>query len=484
MAASVISWAQFNERAVGLSSPLYPDVINRALRQALSASGYSVDANFPGFLGPVYNVKAFGAKGDGVIDDFPAIQAAITAAANTSVGGLSGGYIIFPSGQYILSQPLVTPVGNFESIILKGFGIRNTYLYPAFNGIGVLFGTATPDASGTSTNNIQYCGMEDISVNGSLATGTNNIGVQMTQMQVGSMNKVIIESFTQAGSIGLYHRGSTTVGLNNPAAPHAWRSEFRKVISVNNSRPGVIENADENEFWGCNFGLPLALVSGTNKALEIIQGRNNRFYSLLLSGDSTNLGDRPNYQGLVLTSPTKGNLSQVSVYGLVAEGFDIGVVVGSSLVQDVWIYGYTSSINRAAFNNGSDDGTTNNQRQNNVHIHMAASSSGGVRDYHTGTTAEPETVNPTDGNATPTVRSSNTLATINSSPTTITSLVDGREGQSVTIQIDANTTIQHGTGANNIRCPGAANIAAAAHKVVNLKMIGGVWNVLSVSTNA
>lgn len=63
-------------------------------------------------LGPlgIYNVKFYGAKGDGVTDDTLAIQEAITACQVT------GGTVLFPPGEYLISAPLqVTGGPSFYS---------------------------------------------------------------------------------------------------------------------------------------------------------------------------------------------------------------------------------------------------------------------------------------------------------------------------------------------------------------------------------
>jgi polygalacturonase len=47
-----------------------------------------------------FNVKDFGAKGDGAADDTPAIQKAINAAAAKP----GGGNVVFPEGTYLLDS--------------------------------------------------------------------------------------------------------------------------------------------------------------------------------------------------------------------------------------------------------------------------------------------------------------------------------------------------------------------------------------------
>lgn len=72
---TVLPWIIANERVVGRNSPLYDDVANRPLRAALSMSGYGPDVDFSGLYGPVINVLACGATGDGS-DDFAGIREA------------------------------------------------------------------------------------------------------------------------------------------------------------------------------------------------------------------------------------------------------------------------------------------------------------------------------------------------------------------------------------------------------------------------
>jgi hypothetical protein len=80
--------------------------------------------------GAVYNVKAYGAVGDGVADDTAAIQAAITAAtlqiSNNSATAVSakGSIVYFPMGIYKITSTLHLSSG----VSIRGAGMRTTQL--------------------------------------------------------------------------------------------------------------------------------------------------------------------------------------------------------------------------------------------------------------------------------------------------------------------------------------------------------------------
>src|SRR6266550_324453 len=128
-----------------------------------------------------WNVRAYGATGDGVANDQTAIQAAINAASANSIFALQGNVVKFPAGKYNHSATIVVPIAlNQGQVILRGDGMSSTYLYPTGPSTNftlaplypacLLFGSAAPDAAGSSTQNTQYCGLENLSTSGSLLT--------------------------------------------------------------------------------------------------------------------------------------------------------------------------------------------------------------------------------------------------------------------------------------------------------------------------
>lgn len=97
MAAAQPPYITIFDKVVGLGHLTLPDVANRVLKYILTMSGMDVDnLGFIGFK-PLFNVKAYGAKGDGTTDDTAAFVAAAAAAAGN-------GEILVPWGRYIVSR--------------------------------------------------------------------------------------------------------------------------------------------------------------------------------------------------------------------------------------------------------------------------------------------------------------------------------------------------------------------------------------------
>ncbi len=78
----------------------------------------------------VFSVKSYGAKGDGVTDDAPAILAAIAAVPG------QGGIVYFPPGVYLLNSSIV--VNARTNLTFVGAGVSATRLQMNANGVTVL----------------------------------------------------------------------------------------------------------------------------------------------------------------------------------------------------------------------------------------------------------------------------------------------------------------------------------------------------------
>lgn len=411
----------------------------------------------------VFNVKdpRYGATGDGVTNDATAIQAAITAAEDAG-----GGIVFLPRGDYIVNSTLTFTPTSTETLELRGEGTRHTFIYPNTAGLtAIRTGAATPDTSGTTTNAHYYGRLTDLSVIGSLAP--TGCGIKMVEPHRWVVRNVNIEQFDGVGGTGLYLLGSTTSGgVGASAAPHAWRNQFYSVLVATTRRPLIIENGDENEFFGCNFALPPTGITGLADdsliAIEIIQGRNNRGFGGLLSGHAVADADRAQYAGLKFCQPVNGDVLGNVWTGIVAEGFNKPVWFDGAAAVANGVRDYNSSINAVEF---TDDAAQQGTRcfVDAPYHHI---------NYRNSRSQYTDAIGFAPSDATPSVQIGNVFATVNGSATTITNFDDGKNGQVIWVRLDANTTVQDNA---SIRCSGGADITGAASMLVSFVNIGGTW---------
>lgn len=101
----------------------------------------------------VFNVKWFGAKGDGVTDDRDAIQAANTAAYN-----YGSGKVIFPAGKYLIHGSVVNSGGT-------GIGSPNSQIYFPFETTATGYGSRTVTWEGEESPSANVSALGNYSIN-------------------------------------------------------------------------------------------------------------------------------------------------------------------------------------------------------------------------------------------------------------------------------------------------------------------------------
>ena len=459
--------------------------------------------------GPVelWDVMAYGAAGNIVQDDGAAIRAAI-AGANLFPSNLTGNVVYFPAGRYLYTGTIQVPVAlNQGQVILRGAGMRSTYLFPSgasttftaapLYNVCLLFGSATPDAAGTSTNVTQYCGMEDMSINGTFISSGSVVAVQFTEMQYGWMRNHITENFPN-NSIGCYLRGSTvTGGLGTLTSfPHTRMCNFINctIQTIGGSNLGgtplLLQNADENNFYSCSCQPTTGQTVAANSifATSIQMGRNNRFFGCLMAGDTG--ATKTGYVGMVFGPPVNeagvanGSVLQNQDYGFVAEGFSICI----------W---FRADSSGNTLGNGSNGGQpsvyTTAYKDDTAPIANGGFVGGGqggnyfisplinVNYIASGRPAAPTCLFPINS-ATPSIGGSDVWGTQNNAGTIITTFnapTDGSvDGRTITLRInDANTTIRdvNNGGGGNIRCLGRQDIVGAVGLVVSFVAVAGIW---------
>jgi hypothetical protein len=144
MPVPTIPYIQTTDAVVGEGHATLPDVANRPLKNVISMSGIDeATTGFTGFI-PVFNVKAYGAVGNGATDDVAAFEAAITAArARRGVV-----FVPFSSASYKVSRTLILGSDVLAFVPLVGDHCIPTIEYTGATGFVL-------NMSGTSTS--AYC---------------------------------------------------------------------------------------------------------------------------------------------------------------------------------------------------------------------------------------------------------------------------------------------------------------------------------------
>jgi len=97
---------------------------------------------------PYFDVRRYGAIGDGTEDDTQSIEDAIDVAVQSAGGSDSSGQVIFPAGVFMVSSQITLP----NKVVLKGVGRSSTtiratgghtgpWVFKAFNGTSSMFGS-------------------------------------------------------------------------------------------------------------------------------------------------------------------------------------------------------------------------------------------------------------------------------------------------------------------------------------------------------
>lgn len=184
--------------------------------------------DFTQLAGPgTYNVKAFGAKGDGTTDDTTAIQNAVTAASAAS------GKVYFPTGTYIVSAT-ITVTG--DGVVVEG-AQRGDTDHPCGTIVRVTASAFTGTSlfsfqqSGTPARPLAGCGIRHISLDGNAGAHSNIDGVFLQAFDA------VLDDIEAAYFSG---NGVHVQGLTSPA----WNTYNTKLINS-----FIHNNTGHGTFW-------------------------------------------------------------------------------------------------------------------------------------------------------------------------------------------------------------------------------------------
>lgn len=199
-----------------------------------------------------FDVKDFGAVGDGVSDDTAAIQNAIALAVANGRG-----IVEFPAGVYLISSTLAVAGSN---VVLKGAGGGATQIYRKANfGDSVSFGIAAPTVPYTD------CGCEgiifyhDTTVGGGVVAMTTGAAVRLTACVRFTLRDCYainhFDGFNIVGGSSIIFDHLYVVGYNGVAGINGVTNTGYKISQIAGSPPaGTVPLPSKIVMFHCGMG--------------------------------------------------------------------------------------------------------------------------------------------------------------------------------------------------------------------------------------
>jgi len=299
-----------------------------------------------------FNVKTYGATGNGSSDDTSAIQAAVTAAISASVSG--GCIVYFPIGIYMIASPITIPGG----IYILGAGMGGTIIRAAASStMNAMLTTPTGQFSyeitvsdiqldgnstnsATVTNGFYGYGLTDSIIQRVRVVQVSGNGIQLdgSPTFLGTANKVV-NSFARVCGIGLLTTSGSTdtliqgcdfgdctgqayyIGGSNSSLVGSigWGSLTGCSIDAstiltwidgcrfdNNELNGLYIAGKNTQVTGCLFEANSHASSGTKAGIEVVSGAGNVLITGTRSIGVTTVGTTQQSYGLLLDAGRVG----------------------------------------------------------------------------------------------------------------------------------------------------------------------------------
>lgn len=232
---------------------------------------FKIEHNIDGSHIDIFNVKspAYGAIGNGVVDDSSVIQGALTAAVTAG-----GGIIYFPPGIYLCNAAglLLSYAGDISSYISL-IGCGHASILKTENPIDLL----TISTTGSNGENVRRITIDK------LGFYTSTHSATLLKLRRAAYNQFTNLDFTGGTAIDL------GTGTNGDVA-----NQFNN-IRVSHVKNGLLVNGSQNQF--ANFMMAEGLESGGNYQLYA-QGAYNQFSNFEINAGDVTTGataDSPVY---------------------------------------------------------------------------------------------------------------------------------------------------------------------------------------------
>lgn len=232
----------------------------------------------------VFNVKDYGAVGDGTTDDTIALQAAITAAGNTVTLGTFGATVYLPTGTYRITSTLLAARG----VVIRGEGNRATRILSAVSG------TDYAIKIGSLTSLSYGCAITDLSINVTVTTAGGIWGIGTSGLV---LSNLYIEGVVGGGTTGVFLDGGNVANI------------FTQIVSV----------TCNHVKYGCILGS-----TGTQPVTSV-DAMGFRSFNDLISGSVGLLVDGPVPTSGQGSRFVGGNFESCS-FGVLVRGYQLTVV--------------------------------------------------------------------------------------------------------------------------------------------------------------
>ncbi len=168
--------------------------------------------------GQVHNVKAYGAKGDGVTDDTAAIQATVNAAYAANPGAS----VLIPPGTYVVAGTVTFP--SFAPALVGFGGYPGTGSQPKIHCTGAGDCIRISDVVYSPYQSVDF---HDLGIEGN--NNANSVGIHVTSVTGMTCERLSITNFTGSNSAGLLE------DFSDPSHMIDERNRFINVEFTNNT---------------------------------------------------------------------------------------------------------------------------------------------------------------------------------------------------------------------------------------------------------
>jgi hypothetical protein len=214
------------------------------------------------------NVKSYGTKGDGVVDDTTAIQNAIN-----SVSALGGGTVSIPKGTYKISSTITVP----PKVSFIGSGTESVIRYTG-TGKCIIFGDPTVTGFPSEVN----AKIADIRIVGNGMNTVGTVGIYLVKSLFAVIERVFVSNM-ESGFIldgkELWCASNTLYDLNTSAV------KFGLTLTANNG-PATFGQTNHTTVVGGYFYGVEPVVAGTY-GVKLIMGDSNTFLGTAVEGMDT-----------------------------------------------------------------------------------------------------------------------------------------------------------------------------------------------------